>query len=304
MTMNIQKYPIKASKKMLGRITPDIPEEYSTREAIAAYGVVGIFMIWFLVPVGWTLFSTFKSQEIILADRFILIPSLNNLTLDNYITVLSTPLFQRLFINSVFIAICVTGLTLLFGLLGGYSLSRFSYPGRQTILLSLLSSKMIPFVLVLIPFFMMMWLLNLVDTYIGIILAHSVSALPLGLWLMKGYIDDIPISFEEAARIDGCSRLQVIRHIVVPMSLPGIAVTGFYAFIRSWNDFLFVSILSQSTSTRTLPYGLYIFRGTQTINWGNTITAAMITMIPTIVIFAFVQQRIVEGLASGGRHGI
>lgn len=291
------KEPIK------GQVDRFVPEDKTLVEIVLTYGVVAVFLIWFLVPVGWLVLSTFKTNDIIQANELILIPSSEYLTLDHYVTVLMTGQFQAMFVNSLVIAVATTTLTLTVGIFGAYSLSRFSYPGRHTLMVTFLSTKMLPPVLILIPFFLMMNTLQLVDTYVGIVLAHSVRALPLVLWLLKGFFDDIPVALDEAARMDGCSHLGVIYRVIIPLALPGIAVAGFYAFVTSWNDFLFVSILSQGVETRTLPFGLYLFRGNNAINWGNTITAATLTAIPSVIIFAIVQNHIVEGLASGGMHG-
>lgn len=280
-----------------------VPEDKTLREVLLTYGVIGVFMIWFLVPVGWLVLSTFKTNNIIQADELIIIPSMENFTLGNYIDVLTTGQFQMMFVNSLVIAVATTALTLTVGIFGAYSLSRFSYPGRHSIMVTFLSTKMLPPALIIIPFFLMMNTLHLINTYFGIVLAHSVRALPLALWLLKGFFDDIPTALDDAARMDGCSHLGVVFRVIVPLALPGIAVAAFYTFVTSWNDFLFVSILSQGVETRTLPYGLYLFRGNNAINWGNTITAATLTAIPSVIIFGLVQNHIVEGLSSGGMHG-
>jgi ABC-type glycerol-3-phosphate transport system permease component len=228
---------------------------------------------------------------------------MENITLSNYEVVLSDARFRQLFVNSVIISFSTTALTLLVGILGAYSLSRFTYPGRKSLLIAFLATKMLPPVLIIIPFFIMMWSLNLVNSYVGIILSHCVRALPLALWLLKGFFDDIPEALDEAARIDGCSHLSVLYHVIVPLAKPGIAVAAFYTFVTSWNDFLFVSVLSQNIATRTLPFGLYLFQSSNSINWGATLTAALLTAVPSIIFFALVQKYIVKGLASGGMHG-
>lgn len=278
-------------------------EDTTPRRALLVYGLLLLYFIWFLVPVIWLGLSTIKAGAIIQAQRLILIPPAEYFTLSHYEQVLSNPKFIQLFINSSVIAIATVTLTLGLSILGAYSLSRFDYPGRSTILISFLATKMLPPALIIIPFFLMMYSYGLVNTYVGVVLSHSIRALPLALWLLKGFFDDIPQALDEAAHIDGCSHLGVLRHVIIPLALPGIAVAGFYTFVTSWNDFLFVSVLSQSGATRTLPYGLYIFQSQTSVNWGATITAAMITMIPSIVLFTLVQNEIVEGLASGGMHG-
>ncbi|POG54443.1 carbohydrate ABC transporter permease [Haloferax marisrubri] len=274
----------------------------SPRRLVGVYAVLSLYFAFLLLPVGYMLLVTFTSQEFLYSPQ--LIPSLGDLTVENYLTVLQTGAFQGYFVNSVVIAVSTTTLTLVVGTLAAYSLSRFEFPGRQSILLSFLATQMLPLVLILIPFFLLMFSLNLIDSYLGIVIAHSVGGIPLGTWLLKGYFDDIPASLDEAAKMDGCSRLDILWRIIVPLSLPGIAVAGFYTFILSWNDYLLVSILSQTAATRTLPFGLQLFQSQNTVAWELLLTAATITIVPVVVLFAFVQSYIVEGLASGGMKGM
>lgn len=278
-----------------------LDEDMSIRRALAVYAALGVFMLFILVPVLYMILATFTSQAFLYSPA--LIPSLSDLTLANYVNVLSTGTFQQYFINSIIIATATTALTLSVGTLAAYSLSRFEYPGRGSLLLAFLGTQMLPYVLILIPFFLLMFTVGLINTHIGIIIAHSVIAAPLAIWLLKGYFDDIPESLDEAAKMDGCSQLDILARVILPLSLPGLAVAGFYTFTISWNDFLLVSVLSQTGATRTLPYGLQLFQSANQVAWHLVLTAATITMIPVIVLFAAVQKWVVKGLASGGMKG-
>jgi ABC-type glycerol-3-phosphate transport system permease component len=283
------------------RLDDWLAEDMSPRRVAAVYGVIGLYMAFLLLPITYMVMATFTSADFLYSPR--LIPSLGDLTLANYVAILSTGLFQQYFVNSMIIATSTTLVTLTVGTLAGYSLSRFEYPGRQGILFTFLGTQMLPLVLILIPFFLLMFSLNLIDSYVGIIIAHSVGGIPLGTWLLKGYFDDIPTSLDEAAKMDGCNRLDILVRVIVPLSLPGIAVAGFYTFILSWNDFLLVSILSQTAATRTLPFGLQLFQSQNTVAWELLLTAATVTMVPVVLLFAVVQRWVVEGLASGGMKG-
>lgn len=289
------------NRSLISRFDAWLGEDMSPRRMLAVYAVIAAFLSFLLLPVAYMVLATFTSQEFLYSPR--LIPALGDFTLRNYVIVLQTGSFQRYFVNSMIIATSTTALTLTVGTLAAYSLSRFDFPGHQTILMSFLATQMLPLVLILIPFFLLMFTLNLIDSYLGIIIAHSVGGIPLGTWLLKGYFDDIPESLDEAAKMDGCSRLDILARVIVPMSLPGIAVAGFYTFILSWNDYLLVSILSQTAATRTLPFGLQLFQSQNTVAWELLLTAATITMVPVVILFAFVQSYIVEGLASGGMKG-
>jgi len=283
------------------RIDAWLDEDMSIRRALGVYAVLGMYMAFLLLPVAYMVMATFTSPDFLYSTR--LIPSLGDLTIDNYVTTLSRGQFQQYFINSMIIATATTALTLAVGTLAAYSLSRFDYPGKNVFLMTFLGTRMLPLVLILIPFYLLMFTLNLIDSYIGIIIAHSVGGIPLGTWLLKGYFDDIPESLDEAAKMDGCSQLDILVRIIIPMSLPGIAVAGFYTFILSWNDFLLVSILSQTASTRTLPFGLQLFQSQNSVAWELLLTAATVTMAPVVLLFALIQRWIVEGLASGGMKG-
>lgn len=290
-----------ADRSLVERFDAWLAEDMSPRRLVGVYAVLGVYFAFLLLPVAYMVLATFTSAEFLYSPQ--LIPSLGDLTVVNYITVLQTGEFQLYFVNSMIIATATTALTLVVGTLAAYSLSRFEFPLRQPILLSFLATQMLPLVLILIPFFLLMFSLNLIDSYLGIIIAHSVGGIPLGTWLLKGYFDDIPESLDEAAKMDGCSQLDILARIIVPLSLPGIAVAGFYTFILSWNDYLLVSILSQTAATRTLPFGLQLFQSQNTVAWELLLTAATVTMVPVVVLFAFVQSYIVEGLASGGMKG-
>jgi ABC-type glycerol-3-phosphate transport system permease component len=263
--------------------------------------LLGLYFAFLLLPVVYMVLVSFTSQEFLFSSD--LLPSLGDLTLYNYETVLSRGDFRTYFKNSMIVATATTLLVLTVGVLAGYSMSRFDYPGRGGLLYAFLSTQMLPLVLILIPFYLLMNSLDLVDSLLGIVVAHAVIGIPLGTWLLKGYIDDIPDSLDEAAKMDGCSHLSILRRVIVPLAMPGIAVAGFYTFILSWNDYLLVSMLSQTAATRTLPFGLQLFQAQNTVAWNLLIAAAVITMAPVILLFAVAQKWVVEGLASGGMKG-
>jgi ABC-type glycerol-3-phosphate transport system permease component len=284
------------------RVDAWLDEDMSVRRALTVYAILGLFMSFLLLPVIYMVLVTFTGREFLYSSQ--LIPALSDLTLENYEQVLSRGAFQSYFVNSVVIASATTLLTLTVGTFAGYSLSRFDYPGHDSLLVAFLGTQMLPYVLILIPFFLLMFTLNLINTHIGIILAHSVIATPLATWLLKGYFDDIPESLDEAAKMDGCSQLDILIRVILPLSIPGIAVAGFYTFTVSWNDFLLVSVLSQTSATRTLPLGLQLFQSQNQVAWHLVLTAATVTMAPVILLFALVQKWVVEGLGSGGMKGV
>jgi ABC-type glycerol-3-phosphate transport system permease component len=166
-------------------------------------------------------------------------------------------------------------------------------------MLASLLPQFFPYVLVLVPFYVLMSNLSLVDTHIGLILTHTSITLPFALWMLTGYFNAIPRELDQAAAIDGCSRLAILFRILYPIALPGLVVAGFFAFVVSWGDYLFVSILSQSEATQTLPLGLQSFLQSLQVKWGLITAGTVIAIIPTVLFFAGVQRRLVAGLTAG-----
>lgn len=278
-----------------------LDDDMSPRRALISYAVLLLYFTFLLFPVLYIMIVTLTGQSSLYSPR--LIPPLDSFTLNNYITVLSRADFIRYAQNSIIIAVSTTVLTLVTGTVAAYSLSRFEFPGRQQLLLGYLVTQMFPWVLLLIPFFLLMFQLGLIDTYAGIILAHTAFSLPFATWLIKGYFDDIPDSLADAGKMDGCSELEVLRYVMLPLAKPGLTVAGFYTFVISWNDYLAVSVLTQTAAVRTLPFGLQLFQSQNQVNWGLTLAAATLTMLPVIILFALVQEKVIEGLASGGLKG-
>ncbi len=288
---------------LINKFDARLDDEMTVRRATFVYSMLVLYYAFLLIPIIWLVRSSIVTDEMLRARELHLLP-VNHLTVENYMTVLGSETFRLYFINSTLIAVAVTLLTLGVGIPAAYSVSRFDYPGRDYVVLGLISSQMLPLVLVLIPFFTVMFRLGLVDTRIGLVFAHSVGVLPFVVWLLKGYFDAIPEALDEAAKMDGCGYLQIMYRIIVPLSLPGIAVAGFYAFVGSWNDYLFVSVLSQSTGTRTLPLGLQLFQTAQQVDWGAVTAAAVVTAVPVVLLFAAVHSWLVEGLSNTGGKGM
>lgn len=289
------------SPNLVQRFDRWLGEEMSPRRALVTYGVLGFYFFFLLFPVLYIFFSTLTGASALYSSN--LVPDLSAVTLENYVSVLTREDFLRYAMNSIVISTAATALTLVTGTLAAYSLSKFEFPGRMPLLLGFLVTQMFPWVLLLIPFFLLMFQLQLIDTYLGIILAHTAFTLPFATWLLKGYFDDIPSSLRDAGKMDGCSELGVIRRIMLPLAKPGLAVAGFYTFVVSWNDYLTVSVLSQTGSVRTLPFALQLFQSQNQVNWALVLTAAVLTMLPVIILFALIQEMVVEGLAKGGLKG-
>ncbi len=261
-----------------------------------SYISLALFFSFFLIPMIWILYASFKTGSAISNGKFF---SLNGFTLKNYQVIIQRSDFLRYSLNSLIIALSVTILSLFIGIIGGYSLSRYRIKAKKVWISMIFVAQMFPGVLLIIPLYSLMLNYHLVNTLIGIIIAQSTLTIPFSLWLLKGYFDGIPKSLDEAAMIDGCGVLRTIWSIVLPISIPGVAVVAFYSFVVSWGDYLMASVLVQSNSTATLPIALYRLSSSLTLQWGNVAAATIFMVLPTVILFALFQRWLVSGLLGG-----
>jgi ABC-type glycerol-3-phosphate transport system permease component len=266
-------------------------------ELLLTYAGLFITYAILLSPIGWLIISSFRSNDSIQTGR--LIPALSELTVANYIEVFAINNVFVFLTNSVVIATSVMLLVVILGSLSAYALSRFALRGKNLLMMSTLLPQFFPYVLILIPFYVLMSNLGLVDTHIGLISTHTSITLPFAIWMLTGYFNAIPKELDQAALIDGCSRLGVLFRIIYPTALPGLVVAGFFAFVVSWGDYLFVSILSQSESTQTLPIALQAFMNSLQVKWGMITAGTVVAIVPTMLFFSLVQRRLVAGLTAG-----
>lgn len=269
----------------------------------AVYMAVAIVLLCALAPMYQMLMVSFTGQSEILNSPFF--PSGGRITLDNYRALFGNGVVNlRIYANSLVVAVGVSVAATTLSILAGYALARFRFPGRTVIDRGVLLAYIIPPTLLLVPIYSMMVALRLDDTLIAVGMAQLVLALPFAIWLLRGFLRDIPAELDEAARIDGCSHLGVLIRIVLPLALPGIATVAIFAFLESWNEFLFASVLVTSPEQRTYPFGLYAVAGTYgDVRWGEAMAAATLGAIPVFILFLVFQKWIVSGLTSGAVKG-
>jgi multiple sugar transport system permease protein len=260
------------------------------------YVLLVALLIPFLFPLGWMLLSSLKTQvqNTAYPPVWIFTP-----TLGNYREVFQKNPFFTFTVNSMVVAAGSTGLALVLGLPGAYAIARFK---RTGIALGILTARMAPGIGYLIPWFILFTKAKMIDTYAALILTHLIVALPLVLWVMIGFFEDVPGDLIEAARIDGCSHWAAFLRVALPLAKPGIVATGILSFIFSWNNFLF-SLIIAGFKTRTLPIAVYSFLSYEEINWGGLTAAATIITLPVLVLALFVQKHIVRGLTMGALKG-
>ena len=212
----------------------------------------------------------------------------------------TVPRLGRYIFNSFFLATCSALLTLLFVIPAAYAYARFDFPAKNISLYLLLAVNMFAGAVLLIPLYKLLRAFSLLNTYLAMIIPAIAFLIPTSIWLLKSYFQKIPIELEEAAFCDGASRIQILRHIIAPLSTPGLVVVGIYAFIGAYaQQFLFAITFNQKKEYMPIPAGLYEFIGYQTVKWNEMMAASLVGIAPVLILFIFLQKYIVEGLTAG-----
>ena len=205
--------------------------------------------------------------------------------------------------NSLIVSIgtCILGLTI--AIPAGYAFSRYKFTGRDLSMFAFLLVQMFPGIIILVPYFLVMKTLGLLNSHLGLILAYCVTALPLCVWMLKGFFDTVPRELEEAAALDGCNQFQIFTKVVLPLSLPAVAVTALFSFLAAWNEFLLALTFNTSNEMYTLPVGLSSMISTTGQAWGDFAAASLLVSLPVALLFLFFQKFLIEGLSAGGVKG-
>lgn len=225
-----------------------------------------------------------------------------NPTLENYGRIFQKINFSSNMKDSLIVAFATMVLGLGISVTASYSFSRFKFRGRNYLLIQFLVINMFPIVLLLIPLFVIMRVLNLIDTYFALIIAYSTFTIPFSIWMMTSFFSAIPTEVDESALVDGCNRFSAMLRVVIPIAMPGISATGIYIFITAWNEFLYAAILT-GTKVRTIPVALQNLIGEYEIAWGLLTAGGIISAIPVIILFFFIQKRLISGMTAGAVKG-
>ena len=265
--------------------------------------LIALALIATLAPIYWLITISFKRE----VDQFAVPPKWFSFspTLEHYIDAFVTRSFGAYLMNSFIVASCSTLCALVLGTLAGYSLARFRLPRNldRRLALWILSTRMFPAIVTVVPLFLMMRDLRLVNTRLSLVIVYTGFNLPFVVWMMRGFFAEIPRDLEEAAMVDGDSRLGALWRVVVPLVTPGLAATAVFCLIVSWNEFLFALVLTQTDEAMTLPVGI-AGRVTQYgIKWGAMSAAAVVAMIPILAFAMSVQKYLVRGLSLGAVKG-
>lgn len=252
-----------------------------------------------LFPVLWVVLSSFKPQSELFSFPLTFLPE--TWSLDNYITAWGTGNFPRYFANSFFVAVTATVLTVVINIMAGYALAKYIFPGRNLIFTIMILTLMIPLQVIMIPIFLQLKRLGLLNTLWGIIIPPA--ATPTGVFLARQYMQTIPNSMIEAARIDGAGEANIFLRIILPVSKPIIATIAIFSFMWRWNDYLWPLIVISNNRLQTIQQALANFVGQLQINWSQLLAMTTISIIPIIIVFLVFQKFFMRGIAAGAVKG-
>ena len=221
----------------------------------------------------------------------------------SYVTLFLKTDFLTWMKNSFLVSFVVTLTGVVLSSTSGYALSRFNFMGRRAVLSSLLMTQMFPATMLLLPFFILLAKLKLINSYLGLIIIYSSTALPFCIWQMKGYYDTIPAALEEAARMDGCSRFSAFIKVILPVSAPALVITALFSFMASWSEYVVAAIVLQNPGLYTLPLGLKSFQASLATQWGLYAAGAVVVSIPVMILFISLSRFLVSGLTVGSVKG-
>jgi len=269
-------------------------------EAAAVYLVLTALTLAFLFPLVWVLGLSLKTRLQVLATPplYVWWP-----TLENYADVLTRADFGRAFLNTMIVSASAVLLSLCVGAPAAYAFARFPFTGRSFLFFALLVMRMLPPIAVLVPMYVLFNKLGLATTRFSVVLAYTTFSLPLVVWIMRGFFEDLPAELEESAWIDGASRYRAFVHIVLPLARPGLAAAAILCLQLAWNDFLFAAVLTNN-ATQTLPVLMTAFNaGDSGVDWGGLTASGMLVILP-VILFSFAAQRhLLAGLSSGAIKG-
>lgn len=266
-------------------------------ERALIYALIAVFLFVTLSPLLWVLSTSFKRNDEAISFPPKFLPK--NLTFDNYIFVLTDPNLVRSLINSFAVSIGSTALSVAVSALGGYAFARFEFRGKNLIMSIILGLFMIPVVINIVPLYIMLANFGMLNSSPALILTFQILIIPLNILLLKNYFETIPKDLEEAALIDGCSRLGVLRRITIPLSMPGFAIAAVLSFRFSWNEFILPVVLANRPDSMVFQVALYQFISLYRIEWGYLTAGITLAIIPVLVLMLAFQKQMIRGLTLG-----
>ena len=268
---------------------------YAMRRIALYLGVLAV-TVYSAFPIYWMALSSTRPQQD-LFTKTSLVPW--PVSWDSYRSLLELTDYPSQFANSLIVAVATVVVTMACSILIAYALTRLKFRGKTAIVAAMLFGYMFPPLMLAIPMFSLFNAVGLTDSLFALVGAHLAIARPLGAWLLWGFFKTMPLELEEAAMVDGCSRLQAFLRIVLPLSMPGLITVAIFSFLLSWGDYVFGLILIMSDENKTLPVGLASMLGSNDLRWGDIMAGATLIAIPLLVLFTFLYRYFVAGLAAG-----
>jgi arabinogalactan oligomer / maltooligosaccharide transport system permease protein len=276
-----------------------------TPKALAArvgtYAVLALFAALAVYPVLQIVTISLRPSNQLLSTSLALVPE--GATFENYRVLLTETLFLRWMFNSLVVSFVVTVTGVALASTAGYALSRFRFTGRGPMLSGLLVTQMFPATMLLLPLYVVLIALGLLNSYLGLTVIYAATVLPFCVWQMKGYYDTIPVALEEAARIDGCTPWQSFTKVIFPLAAPALVITALFSFMTAWNEYVVANVVLQDPDMFTLPLGLKMFQGSMTTQWGLYAAGALLVSIPVVVLFVVLSRYLISGLTLGAVKG-
>ena len=266
-------------------------------------------LLFIYLPVAWLIISSISTRAELLSTPIHWIPQ--QPTFENYLDILLpvqgtsevAKTFRITLMNSLIVATSVTVIALVIGSLASYALVRLRFPFRQPLLIGILGTRMIPEISLVIPLYLFATRIGLFNSPAILIITYLSFALPFAIWLMAAFFDTIPVELEDAARIDGCSRLEILWRIILPISAPGLVSTGLFVFLTAWDEFFFALILTSTIAAKTVPVAIAEFTGRYVVDVGGMMTGGVLAAIPPVLLSLLFQRYIVSGLTAGAVKG-
>ncbi|WP_119273313.1 carbohydrate ABC transporter permease [Taklimakanibacter deserti] len=268
---------------------------------IGLYAAVAAYVAFALLPIYWTIKISVTPQDLLYSEGIRLWPS--RMTLANYASVLEATDFPRYFLNSILVSVATAVIVTAVASFAGYALSRFRFRGKAMVSLVLLLTQTFPLVMVIPPIYRIMGQIGLTDSLYGLIIIYTAFNIAFATFLMQSFFDGVPKDLEEAAMIDGCTRLMALRRVILPLTLPGMGATVAFVFTAAWSELLFGLMLINSESQKTFSVGLLTFIGKFAVDWGQMMAASVLALIPVCLFFLFLQRYLVTGLTAGAVKG-
>ncbi|WP_222435243.1 carbohydrate ABC transporter permease [Puniceibacterium confluentis] len=259
---------------------------------------VVLILTFTLSPYLWMMLTSLTQESRLFTDG----PSLVGATLENYVRLFATVGFGANLLDSFIVAVGTVIVGLALSVPAAYAFSRFRFRGRRLLMLQFLVINMFPLVLLILPLFILMKTLGLVDTYAALIIANSTVAIPFSVWMMTSYIDGIPRSLDEAAMTDGCTRFGALFRVVLPLCTPGIIATGVYIFITAWNEYLYALTLG-GRSVKPITVAIQTLIGEYQVEWGLLTAGGIVGAMPATLLFLIIQKRLIAGMTAGAVKG-